>query len=202
MTDEPKPLDTAPVTLPDDLLPLTEFLAQHTDDVSTRQAALETLKLLAAHGYRIVAPAEPAPPPATPPAEPAPPLVTMPDVEAGPHDLDARLAQLQSIQGQPHEFRLLLDMWNTRQAEPSLWQHSPALYRHLGHRCLMLGAASQAHEVARAALDHVVPLPDGHMHAPWAEDIELRQIYGLALARTAYPEEAQRVLGALRVAGK
>ena len=191
MTDEPKPLDTAPVTLPDDLLPLTEFLAQHTDDVSTRQAALETLKLLAAHGYRIVAP-----------AEPAPPLVTMPDVEAGPHDLDARLAQLQSIQGQPHEFRLLLDMWNTRQAEPSLWQHSPALYRHLGHRCLMLGAASQAHEVARAALDHVVPLPDGHMHAPWAEDIELRQIYGLALARTAYPEEAQRVLGALRVAGK
>jgi len=212
MTDEPKPLDTAPVTLPDDLLPLTEFLAQHTDDVSTRQAALETLKLLAAHGYRIVAPSEPAPPPAippaepapppiTPPAEPAPPLVTMPDVEAGPHDLDARLAQLQSIQGQPHEFRLLLDMWNTRQAEPSLWQHSPALYRHLGHRCLMLGAASQAHEVVRAALDHVVQLPDGYMHAPWAEDIELRQIYGLALARTANPEQAQQVLGALRAAG-
>src|SRR5216684_5621220 len=69
MTDEPKPLDTAPVTLPDDLLPLTEFLAQHTDDVSTRQAALETLKLLAAHGYRIVAPSEPAPPPAIPSAE-------------------------------------------------------------------------------------------------------------------------------------
>jgi hypothetical protein len=190
MSDEPKLIDTAPVTVPDDLLPLTEFLAQHTDDVSTCQAALEALKLLAAHGYRIVAPAEPAPPPATTPA-----------VEAEPHTLDARLAQLKSFQGQPREFRLLLDAWSTRHAEPSLWQHSPDLYRHLGHRFLALGAAPQAQEVARAALNHVVQLPAGREHAPWAEDIELRQIYGWALARTANPEQAQQVLGALRAEG-
>jgi hypothetical protein len=201
MSDEPKPINTAPVTVPDDLLPLTEFLAQHTQAVSTRQAALEALKLLVAHGYRIVAPAEPAPPPVTTPAEPAPPSATTPAVEAEPHELDARLAQLKSLQGQPQEFRLLLDAWSTRHAEPSLWQHSPDLYRHLGHRFLALGAAPQAQEVARAALNHVVQLPDGREHAPWAEDIELRQIYGLALARTANPEQAQQVLGALRAEG-
>src|SRR5262245_6183416 len=105
MTDEPKPLDTAHVTLPDDLLPLTEFLAKHTHDMLARQrmadgwssgpqrdnplpqppclmsydalpdaekayerqAALETLKILTVRGYRIVAPDEPAPPPATTP---------------------------------------------------------------------------------------------------------------------------------------
>src|SRR5438105_1946464 len=106
---------------------------------------METLKMLAAHGYRIVAPDEPAHPPAT-----------TPDMTAGPSELDARLAQLQSIQSQPQEFRMLLDMWSTRHAEPSLWQHSPDLYRHLGHRFLRLGAASQAYEVARAALDHIV----------------------------------------------
>ena len=212
MTDEPKPLDTAPVTVPDDLLPLTEFLAKHTPDASTRQAALEALKLLTAHGYRIVAPAAPAPPPATTPAAPAPPPATAPaepaprpaptaDVAAGPHELETRLAQLQNLQGQPHEFRLLLDMWSTRHAEPALWQHAPDLYRHLGQRLLALGAAPQAQEVARAALDHVVPLPDGRAHAPWAEDIELRQVYGLALARTANPEQAQQVLETLRAAG-
>ena len=45
MSDEPKPINTAPVTVPDDLLSLTEFLAQHTQDVSVRQAALEAFKL-------------------------------------------------------------------------------------------------------------------------------------------------------------
>ena len=120
---------------------------------------------------------------------------------AGPHALEARLAQLQRLQGQPEEFRLLLDLWNTRQAEPSLWQHAPDLYRHLGQRFLMLGAAVQAHEVARTALDHMTPLPDGHTHTPWAEDVALRQIYGLALARTENPAQAQEVLGALRAAG-
>ena len=228
MTDEPTPMDTAQGTLPDALLTLTASLAQHTHDTVAgqrmadgwsagpqgevspqqppclvsydalpaaeqgyeRQAVLETLKSLVARGYRIVAPDAPAQGPAT-----------TPDVGVGPHALEARLAQLQRLQGQPEEFRLLLDLWNTRQAEPSLWQHAPDLYRHLGQRFLMLGAAVQAHEVARAALDHVTPLPDGRTHTPWAEDVALRQIYGLALARTENPAQAQEVLGALRAAG-
>jgi class 3 adenylate cyclase/tetratricopeptide (TPR) repeat protein len=186
---EPPPIETSTIELSDDLLRLVELLARNALD---RGAATETVKAIVALGYQIVPPA----------ADPSATDLGEMTAQRRVHDL---LARLRGAQKSKRELAVLTSVWQTRgeDHQDPLWSVSPELYRHLGRRLLKLGAAPLALEVTRAGLDFSIPRKDQPQERcyPWAQDVELRQIVGLALARTANPEQAQRVLLALRDEG-
>lgn len=80
---------------------------------------------------------------------------------------------------------VLLALWREREKEPDPWCHTPELYQQLGKRALGLGAPFVALEVAAEGLER------------WAGDVRLRQIQGLAWARSGAPEQANQILGEL-----
>jgi class 3 adenylate cyclase/tetratricopeptide (TPR) repeat protein len=91
------------------------------------------------------------------------------------------------------EFGRLLGIWTSRSEDDDSWTGSPEPYRYLGQRLLKLGAAPLAKEVCQTAM--ALSGPSGQQHgASWASDVTLRLIAALAFARTANPEEAQRLL--------
>ncbi|MFM9962062.1 MAG: RyR domain-containing protein [Planctomycetaceae bacterium] len=222
-TYQPQPRDTSGVKLPDEIVKLTEDLAEHihdkwaqqriaehwkygpqrndtkqehpclvpydklpvTEQEYDRTTALEALKAIIALGYRIV------------------PLATCNAGESGPSQQEqaranqlAMLTKLRAISGTKEELPELLKTWGARDNDELMWQVSPDLYRHLGLRLLKLGAALLAKEVVRTALGFEITV-NQQSHHPWAKDVELRQIQGVILNRTANPDEAQVVLNEL-----
>ena len=83
----------------------------------------------------------------------------------------------------------LLALWHDRVQDRAAWEQSPLLYQRLGERVLKMGAPFVAIEVATEGLDR------------WSKDVRLRQILGLAWARSAAPERANRILGELAAEG-
>ncbi len=205
----PKPVDTSQARLDDDLLPLVEVLARHAhevwaarqfgegwrqgpeqsdtqktdprlvpyDDLSDaeralgRKVALEMLKLLLAQGYQVVPPSPEGPSPSTT-------ATAHTEVEGLLQLLrDARQAELPT----------LLARWQGR--DPALWSHHVELYRLMAERLLKVGAPLVAYDVASEALSH------------GSCDVRLRQLQGLALARSGAPREANRLLKQLYADG-
>ena len=95
------------------------------------------------------------------------------------------------------ELGALLDIWSDRRDDNPAWCRSPEPYRYMAARLLKLGAAPQAKEVARTALEHQLALANRESHRPWAHDVELRLAYGMSLARTSNAGQAQQFRGEL-----
>lgn len=145
-----------------------------------RVAARETIRLILAHGYRL-----------------EPPVAT------GANGANWLLHRMQSLEGQPAEVSELVRTWIHRQEGDSGWAASLATYRHLGRRLLKLGLPCMAREVAVAglSLERENRAASGRDGRAATADVGLRQVLGLALARTAHPEAAKSVLGQLRDEG-
>ena len=82
----------------------------------------------------------------------------------------------------------LMSVWRARDVED--WSRSPGTYRTLAEKILGQGEPLLAYDVVSEAL------------AKWPEDIRLRQLQGLALARSGATERANAILETLRSAGQ
>jgi class 3 adenylate cyclase len=78
----------------------------------------------------------------------------------------------------------LMSIWRSRAPEEGAG--SPAFFRHLGERILAQGEPLLAYDVISAGL------------ATWPQDVRLRQLQGLALARSGASERAHTILEELR----
>lgn len=82
----------------------------------------------------------------------------------------------------------LMSTWRARDAEE--WARSPEIYHAVGERILHQGEPLLAYDVIREGLNL------------WPADVRLRQLQGLALARSGATERANAVLETLRAEGK
>ena len=82
----------------------------------------------------------------------------------------------------------LMSIWRTRDAAE--WSHSPEIYRALGQKILQQGEPLLAFDVVREGLSIFV------------SDVRLRQLQGLALARSGASERANEILEELRCEGQ
>jgi class 3 adenylate cyclase len=123
------------------------------------------------------------------------------NIQTGSHHTAAYLAQLQAAQGTRQEFAVLLDVWRRRSDDDPAWHSSSDLYLHLAQRFLQLEAAPLAREVVQTALSGHAGLERFTKDSSSASAIKLRQILGLALARSGNPEAAQAVLTQLQSEG-
>ncbi len=92
-----------------------------------------------------------------------------------PHIASADLAELMSI-------------WRAR--DPAIFARDPEIYRALGDRVLAQGEPLLAYDVIREGLGQ------------WPNDVRLRQLQGLALARSGATERANAVLQKLHAEGQ
>jgi class 3 adenylate cyclase/tetratricopeptide (TPR) repeat protein len=163
-----------------------------------RSAALESLKFVVARGYRITMPSG---------AQHVRTGSEASDTAAAEELLDQLRAAGEQASQAPSEEQValelptLLQVWNSRREEDRAWRCLPELYQHLGRRFLKLGEAPLAREVAQAALELAEADESGQSYLLWNEDISLRQIYGLALARSGNTHDAQQVLLKLKEDG-
>ncbi|HEV2802125.1 MAG TPA: TRAFs-binding domain-containing protein [Pyrinomonadaceae bacterium] len=212
MEYKPRPIDTSGVKLPEDVLELTELLARNTHEIWARQrlsehwhygahrdderrehpglvsyeelsevekqydrnTALETLKTIISLGYRI-----------EPPARAAALDAALAATTTG--DVDAILVALK----QPGALNLndLLAIWQER--TPSRWARSAELYQRLGARFSKLGEPYLTYDVTSEGLKF------------WPDDLRLRQLQALALARAgATAERANALLTAIYEEGQ
>jgi class 3 adenylate cyclase len=130
-----------------------------------RQTAMESIKALLAMGYTIQPPAGPRISSDTPSPESGSGL--------------ASVLQLLRDNSQPDLGRLQA-LWRTH--DPEGWSVSPEPYRLLGERILKLGEPLVAYDV----------VAEGMKSFP--QDLRLRQLLGLALARSGAAEPANKVL--------
>lgn len=145
-----------------------------------RDTAVDAIQAIAQLGYRIVPPDDRA----------------LGDSASGDDHSFGLSTPLSVAEGSQRELAELLRIWSSRRDDEPEW-NTPDRYRHLGRRLLKLGAAPVANEVVQFALGVSRFDADGKEYRPWANDAELRQIHGLALARTGNPDAAQRVLAEL-----
>jgi class 3 adenylate cyclase len=82
----------------------------------------------------------------------------------------------------------LMAIWRARDA--AVWSHSPEVYRAIGQRILQQGEPLLAFDVVREGL------------VIFAGDMRLRQLQGLALARSGASKRANEILEALRREGR
>ena len=82
----------------------------------------------------------------------------------------------------------LMAIWRSHQ--PENWSASPDVYRVIGENLLKLGEPLLAYDVIREGL------------GVWSQDLRLRQLQGLALARSGATERANSVLEKLRTEGR
>jgi hypothetical protein len=82
----------------------------------------------------------------------------------------------------------LMSIWRAR--DPAIFARDPEIYRALGDRVLAQGEPLLAYDVIREGLGH------------WPNDIRLRQLQGLALARSGATERANAVLQKLYAEGQ
>lgn len=82
----------------------------------------------------------------------------------------------------------LMSIWRAR--DPAIFARDPEIYRVLGDRVLAQGEPLLAHDVIREGLGH------------WPNDVRLRQLQGLALARSGATERANAVLQKLHAEGQ
>jgi class 3 adenylate cyclase/tetratricopeptide (TPR) repeat protein len=102
---------------------------------------------------------------------------------------EAEESLVDKIGGLRHDLAALMVLWHDRH-EPGLgWIGTPRAYASLSRAFIEVGAPLLGLEVAAEGL------------GSWPEDVGLRQVQGLALARSGSTEAANRVLERLRVEG-
>src|ERR1700694_6200364 len=88
----------------------------------------------------------------------------------------------------PNDLAQLMSIWRAR--DKTQWSQSPRNYRLLGEKILQQGEPLLAFDVAREGLS-ILPA-----------DVRLRQLQGLALARSGASERANAILEELRGEGQ
>jgi class 3 adenylate cyclase len=201
MVYEPRPIDTSAVALPEELLRLTERLAEHAHDTWAQQRLSD--------GWRL----GPRRDDARKEHPSLVPYAELPEAEKE-YDRATALGTLRAILAQGYHIQVpapaadehrvqllrrvldpaadlaaLLAVWQGRSEQEAPWTHSPELHSQLGERLLRAGAPFLAAEVVRDGLSR------------WPSDVRLRQLHGLALARSGATEDANKLLGELRAAG-
>ncbi|MDG2224109.1 MAG: TRAFs-binding domain-containing protein [Rubripirellula sp.] len=163
------------------LMPYSEL--EESETLARRKVAAESVKAILALGYRI-----------TP--GPTRTRATASHEAIALTSANELIQQLQQAQADSSELELavLLQIWNARRDDDRAWFCQPDLYRQISRRFLKLGEAPLAREVALTALELSDDDERGEPFTPWDQDVELRQIYGLALARSGSPVPAQKVL--------
>ncbi len=203
MNYEPAPIETANISLPSNVRELIETLARNLHDVrskdwldskaqqaseraeenlepawlvpfealpevekeSYRRSASETLKAAFALGYRVES------------ARQEQPEATAAAVKIYKQPLaQAELASHMKAM----DVEALLALWQSH--APDSWAEMPELYRALGNRILKLGEPIFAYDVLREGL------------GVWPEDVRLRQLLALALARSGATQKANDIL--------
>jgi class 3 adenylate cyclase/tetratricopeptide (TPR) repeat protein len=212
MTYQPRPIPTQEVNLPDSLRAITEQLAESTHDVWARQrlaegwrygptrddatkhhpclvayadlpesekeydrnTAMETLRAILTLGYDI-----------------SPRVAGQPETEVatGPHN-DGPADVLRILGDRTLDLGAVLAIWRTPHEDRKSWSREPEVYRRLGERVLKLGEPLLAYDVVCEGLE-VFP-----------GDARLRQLEGLALARSDSPERANLILERLYAEGQ
>lgn len=209
MACDPKPMDASGVALTAELLGLVERLAKSAHDTWARKRleegwrcgprrndatkehpclvpyeelpdaekeydrriSLGTVRALMALGYRIERPAE-----------------SRHDAPSGSPPVAERPSTLELLRGSTTlGLRELLALWQAR--DPGTWARSPEPFALLGERILRVGAPLPAQDVLAEGL------------AAHPADVRLRQLQGLALARSGATGKAQQMLQALFAEG-
>lgn len=113
--------------------------------------------------------------------------------------LMARLQNASKLQGDRDKDDLgrLLDIWNGREDNDAEWADSPDPYCYLSRQLLLKGLPQIAKEVALTGLEFTKSIQSDVDVKPWRENVELRLLLGLSLARTANVGKAQEVLWGL-----
>jgi len=153
-----------------------------------RNTALEALKVIPSIGYQIL-----------------PPGSDQRSIDDGdPSRAIALLQQIQQVQqraarssddkSRVPELIGLLRIWSSYNPERPEWNSDPAPYRQLARRFIKLSEAPLAREVAHAALTLPPADDDGDVSPPWENDVKIRQLYALALARGGNPDAGQQIL--------
>jgi class 3 adenylate cyclase len=101
-------------------------------------------------------------------------------------ELDAILRQPPNY---PWDLDILLGLWRARRESRNQCSWTAEVYRRIGHRLARLGDHLLAYDVAEAGLEC------------WPGDVRLRQLKGLALARSGDIERADRILSQLHREG-
>ena len=207
MDYKPRPIDTSRITLPEDVLELTELLAKNTHEIWARQRLAEHWHYGAQRDDRRLE---------------HPGLISyeeLPEVEKQ-YDRNTALETLKtilslgySIEPPAHPAHApaaasqttdailktltqpgaltpgdLLALWQAH--EPSRWARSPEIYRLLGARLSKLGEMLSAYDVVSEGLK------------PWPDDLRLRQLQAHALTRLGATGRANTLLAALYEEGQ
>jgi class 3 adenylate cyclase/tetratricopeptide (TPR) repeat protein len=206
---KPRPIDTSGITLPDEVLELTELLAKNTHEIWARQRVSERWRYGAERNderlehpglvpYEELSEVEKQYDRNTaletlktiislgyriePPAEAA-----RAD-ESAPSARDANAVLETLTQPGAHALADLLAIWQAR--DPSRWARSAEVYQQLGARLLKLGELLLAYDV----------LSEGLKFQPG--DLRLRQLQAHALTRLGATERANALLLALYEEGQ
>ena len=200
LSPEPEPIDTSGVTPPEQLHDLIGVLARSAHDQWVRQRRAEGWT----HGPRpddgrkehpLLVPYDQLPEierargrltaadmvqailalgyRIEKPARPA-------DSSAGAADEEAARVFRRLRDPDPMDLAALLAIWEGRQ--PDRWAGAPEIYRLLRERTLKVGEPLLAHDVLATGLE------------VWPQDVRLRQLLGLALARTGASDRANVIL--------
>lgn len=202
---EPRPVDTSNIQLPDEIVKLTEQLAENNHDLWAQQRMAE--------GWTYGPERDDA-------NKKHPDLVPYGDLPESEKEYDRRTAmetlktimalgyQIESPPKAPLPFlheeaawamRRLRDpvpldlavlhaIWRGR--SPERWAGTPEIYRLLGERILGIGEPLLAYDVLSEGLEH------------WPRDVRLRQLLALALARSGATYRANKILHRLHEEGQ
>ncbi|HEX8844619.1 MAG TPA: TRAFs-binding domain-containing protein [Pyrinomonadaceae bacterium] len=202
MNHKPQVLDASGAELPEEILELSERLARDAHENWSRQrlaagwqygpqaddarhedprlapyeelpesekqffrdASLETLKAILSLGYRIEAPDHSAAAADEPPVQ--------------KRTVDSTRVSLENLDEM--DLTALCALWQSR--NPEQWARSPEAYISLGNRILKSGEPLVAHDVLKEGLNL------------WPDNVRLRQMQALALARSGAIQRANNIL--------
>jgi class 3 adenylate cyclase/tetratricopeptide (TPR) repeat protein len=200
VTYEPQPIDTSRVSLPAGLQELLEKLARHNHDIWAKRRIEEGWKLGPERDDKKKEH------PGLVPYDELPDSEKEYDRQTSAEAIKAILAEkyrieppaagrsaregssplLQDIERAGRSPARLQSLWQSRLVHPAEWQSSPESYRRLARQLLSMGAPLIALEVITEGLQD------------FEKDVTLRQLKGLALARTGAPERAKEILQRVR----
>ena len=199
MDYKPEPIDTSDVALAEDLLELTELLAQNTHDIWARQRQAEgwTWGLRrddARKQHSCLKPYEELPE-SEKEYDRKTVMETLKTITALGYQIELQsqdlptspdvsdeevLTILKRLRDSELDLAALLALWKARNLEH--WSRTPKVYRLLGEQFLKLGEPLVAYDVIAEGLKQ------------WQRDVRLRQLQGLALARSGATHHANGIL--------
>lgn len=202
MSYTPNPIDTSDVELPEELADLTELLSENTHEIWAQQRIKDGWTLGPERDDKIMTHPCLVSYDQLPESEKEYDRNTsmeaiktilhlgyriIPPVEGQVRVQDEVRNILDRLEDKSLNLRDLSDIWRGRSSNN--WRNVPEIYRHLGHRILGIGEPLLAFDVISEGLE------------VWSNDLRLRQLLGLALARGGSPYKANQIARELQSEG-